>query len=229
MNFLHFSYLYSMKRHILPIFFLLLLLPLSACGKSYDYTAHISELRSDIFRAETDEFTVTLSCVSREYPYAADGVACPRSDLVEISLVPAEKADAYEVYFVTETGEQGGEASFRNAFGDYFFSESVTSFPEETVSMRVVWGGETREVTATSVKNDKTLSCTEALDRAIAAEKDRIDRMTDTVFLGEFHVRLLRRDKNYYYVGIVDKDGETLSLLLDSETGEVLARRDTRV
>lgn len=229
MNFLPVSYLYSMKKHIFPIFFALLLLPLAACGKPYDYTAHISELRSDIFRAETDEFTVTLSCVSREYPYAADGVACPRSDLVEISLVPAQRTDAYEVYFATETGEQGGEASFRNAFGDYFFSESVTSFPEKTVSMRVVWDGETREVTATSVKNERTLSCTEALDKALEAEADRIARMTDTVFLGEFHVRLLRRDKNYYYIGIVDRDGETLSLLLDSETGEVLARRDTRV
>jgi len=39
-------------------------------------------------------------------------------------------------------------------------------------------------------------------------------------------VRLLRRNTNYYYVGIVDTDGKTISLLLNSETGEVLARRE---
>lgn len=45
--------------------------------------------------------------------------------------------------------------------------------------------------------------------------------------MGEFHVRLLRRDANYYYVGIVDGKGHTISLLLDSETGETLARRES--
>ncbi len=202
---------------------------LVGCGKGYDYTAHISELRSDLFKAETDEFSITLACVSREYPYAADGIACPRTDVVEVSLVPAVRQETYEVYFATETGEQGGEAAFRNAYGDYFFSESVTAFPEGSVSIRVVWGEESREVTATSVKNERTLSPFDALQKAIEAEKERVERMTDDVFLGEFHVRLLRRDKNYYYVGIVDRDGETLSMLLDSETGEVLATRDTRV
>lgn len=211
--------------------FLLLLafpLALAGCGKKYDYTAHISELRSDIFRAETEEFSLTLSCVSREYPYAADGIACPRTDIVEISLVPVSAAE-YSVFFTTPAGEQGGEASLRNAFGDYFYSESVTAFPEGSVSVRVTWDGETRGIAATSVKSDETLTPEAALEKAVASEKDRIARMTDGVFLGEFHVRLLRRDKNYYYVGIVDRDGETLSLLLDSVTGEVLARRDTRV
>ena len=44
----------------------------------------------------------------------------------------------------------------------------------------------------------------------------------------EFYVRLLKRDKPYYYVGITDRDGNTLSLLLDGATGEVLARRDPK-
>lgn len=221
-----------MKKHILPLLLLLSLpLCLVGCGKSYDYTAHISELRSDIFKAKTDEFTITLSCISREYPYAADGIACPRTDVVEISLVPAQKGDEdYTVYFKTENGEQGGETSFRNACADYFYSESVSAFPEGSVSMRIGWDNETREITATSVKTAETLTAAEVLNKAIEAEKDRIARMTDGgVFLGEFHVRLLRRDKNYYYIGIVDRDGETLSMLLDSLTGEVLARRDTRV
>ena len=33
-------------------------------------------------------------------------------------------------------------------------------------------------------------------------------------FYGEFYVRLLRRNVNYYYVGIVDESGNTLSLHL---------------
>ncbi len=221
-----------MKKRLIPFLLVIALLPvLAACGGNYDYTVHISEAKSDIFRAETEEFTVTVSCVSREYPFGLDGIACPKSDIVEISLIPAEKlSDEYTVELDMGTGKIGGEMSYRNAFADYYLSESVDAFPDKTVSVTVSWGEETREITATSVKNENTLSVEDALGCAIEAENERIERMTSGgSFCGEFHVRLLRRDKNYYYVGIIDRDGETLSLLLDSETGEVLARRDTRI
>ena len=46
-------------------------------------------------------------------------------------------------------------------------------------------------------------------------------------FYGEFYIRLLRRDKNFYYVGIIGKSETTVSLLIDAESGEVLARRES--
>ena len=220
-----------MKHKLAGLAFLLLLVPaLAACGGGYNYAAHLSEVRSDIFCAETEEFSVTLNCVLREYPYAADGVASPMQKLVEISVSPAENtAEEYSVYVLGENGEQilGGEASFRNFAGDWYFSQSVETFPETSVSLRVTWGENVRELAATSVKNEKTLSAEDALGCAIEAERELVGRLTeDGVFRGEFYVRLLRRDKNYYYVGILDSAGGVVSLLLDGETGEVLAKRE---
>lgn len=217
-----------MKRSIWGAALLLLMMPaLAACGGNYDYGKHVSEVRSDLFRAETEEFSVSLACVSREHPYATDGVACPTADLIEISLSPAHiTAETYRIFVVGER-TMGGEASFRNFASDFFYSESVESFPEGRVSLRVEWGDEVRELTATSVKNEDTLSPMQALDCAVEAEKKHIGAMMrDGAFAGEFYVRLLRRDRNYYYVGIVDREGSVLSLLLDGETGEVLARRE---
>ncbi len=217
-----------MKNKFFGLTFLLLLLPaLAACGGGYDYTKHLSEVRSDIFRAETEEFTVTLSCVAREYPYATDGVACPLQNVAEISLRPAQyTAETFCIYVAGEKGF-GGEASFRNFAGDWFLSQSVEQFPEGSVSLRVEWGENVREITATSVKNEKTLTPEAALGCAVRAEEELIGRMTqDGVFRGEFYVRLLRRDKNYYYVGVANSAGSLLSLLIDAETGEVLARRE---
>ena len=198
---------------------------LTACG-GYDYSAHISEAKSDLFCAEPDEFTVTVSCVSREYPYVADGITCPMNSVMEVSLVPAKSQICdYEVYLLGET-TWGGETSFRTYAGDYFYSESVRKFPEGSVTVQIKWEDETRELTATSVKNEKTLSVNEILEYAIKAEKETVKQMTrDGNFLGEFYIRLLRRNINYYYVGITDLNGTTVSLLLDSETGEVLAKR----
>ena len=89
------------------------------------------------------------------------------------------------------------------------------------------WEDEQREIVATSVKTENTLSPEKALSRALTNEKATLERMSSNgSFQGEFYVRLLRRDKNYYYVGIVDRDGNMISLLLDSESGEVLARHE---
>lgn len=205
---------------------LLLLSPvLAGCGK-YDYTAHISDERCDLFLAETENYTVTVSCRIRENPYALDGVAGERVRMVEIVLAERAPSGAeYEAYFIEDV-PRGGDMSFRNVSGDYAYSRTVTDFPSGSLSLRIVKDGAAEDLLLTSVKTERTLSTEEILSRAIEAERPLIESLTvGKQFCGEFHVRLLRRDKTYYYVGIVDRNGKTVALLLDSETGETLARR----
>lgn len=217
-----------MKKSRLIFLLPLLLLPMfSGCGKT-DYSAYISEAKEDVFVAQTETFQITLSCVTREYPYVSDGIPSPGSRIVEISLTSEAAPASYEVYVLGET-QFGGEMTFRTYASDYFFSQSVQSFFKDSVSVRVQRGDESVEVVATSVKNENTLSVKQALGCAVKEEKDLIDAMTGTDgFQGEFYVRLLRRDANYYYVGIIDRNGGVLSLLLDGESGEVLAKRKTQ-
>lgn len=215
---------YIMKK--LPVLLLLTgLVPLiSACKQSPDYFSYVSELRSDLFTASAEEFSLTVACISREYPYNSDGIKAPLSDLIEITL--EGNADEYSVYLLG--GEQaGGEMSFRNTRGDFYYSQGVKTFPEGSVTLRVEWEDKNREIVATSVKTENTLTPEAALSRALDTEQAALERMSaNGGFAGEFYVRLLRRDKNYYYVGIVDRDGKMISLLLDSESGEVLARHE---
>ena len=202
------------------------LLTAAACAP-YDYSDRLSEVRSDLFIAETEDFTLTLACVEREYPYADDGIPCPMTKSVQITLAPAG-APADEVTISVGEGatQCGGDASFRTAYGDFYLSQGVDAFPEGSVNVTVTYGGTEHTLAATSVKNEETLSPGEALAKGIAAEKETMERMRKNgVFCGELCVRLLRRDKNYYYFAITDGT-ERISLLLDGETGEVLARRE---
>lgn len=221
-----FSYVDTMKKFILALLPIPFLLLPAACAKNYDYSKHLSEVRSDVFCAETDAFTLTLSCVSREHPYAADTVTCPMTKFLEVVLVPAHSTDTE--YTVSLPGKDwGGEMSYRSMQDDRYYSESVEEFPVAEVTVCIEYEGQTQEIVATSVKNDHTMSVDDALEIAVEHEKELIARHTaDGAFRGEFRVRLLRRDANYYYVGIVTGEG-TVSLLLGGESGEVLARRES--
>lgn len=223
-----------MKKRSLCFLMLSLLLPLlflpAGCKKNPDYTRFVSDVRSDIFCAETEAFTVTVSCMERERPFFPDGVVSEKSKTVEVVL--AEKSPSggeYEVYFL-EDMPRGGDMSFRSVTGDYYFSRGVEDFPSGSLSLRIVSPVGTKELFLTSVKTPKTLTAEEALSFALSAEKEAVSALTQgDTFLGELYVRLLRRDKNYYYVGIVRPQNGTISLLLDAETGEVLARRESKL
>ena len=216
-----------MKKAALFLLVPLLSLVLLAGCKGTDYTKHLSDVRSDLFAAETEDFSLTLSCITRETPYAADGIACNTQKLIEITLKPSEDTDGAKAYRIELSGEPAisGELSYRTVKGDYFLSQGVSAFPEGSVTVRLSEDGKTTELTATSIRTEKTLSPEEALNFAVDAERELIGRMTaGSTFEGEFTVRLMRRSRNYYFVGITGKK-ENAALLLDAETGEVLARR----
>lgn len=216
-----------MKKRTLLILATAALLPaLTACAP-YDYSDRLSEVRSDLFIAQTEEFTLTLACIEREYPYADDGVPCPMTKTVQATLSPVTApAGDVEIYIGEGEARWGGEASFRTTYGDYTLSEGVDAFPAGTVTVSVVYGETTHSLAATSVKNEDTLTPSEALAAGVEAERETLERMEENgVFCGELCVRLLRRDKNYYYFAVTNGQ-ERVSLLLDGETGAVLARRE---
>ena len=202
------------------------LLTAAACAP-YDYSDRLSEVRSDLFIAETEDFTLTLACVEREYPYADDGIPCPMTKSVQITLAPAgTPADEVTISVGEGAAQWGGDASFRTAYGDFYLSQGVDAFPEGSVDVRVVWGGKEVAIAATSVRTPQTISPEEALSRFVKSESEALSRMErEGVFCGEFRVRLLRRDKNYYYVAVTDGE-KHIALLLDAQTGETLARRE---
>ena len=204
------------------------LAPMFSSCAPYDYSDRVSEVRSDLFLAETDAFALSVACLSREYPYADDGIPCPMTDTVEVSIRPHEDFSGTVEVYADELG-WGGEASFSAVFGDYRFSQGVEHFPQTSVSLRVVLGGDGTEIAATSVKNEDTMSSSEALSSFVKAEKETLERMQrEGEFCGEICIRLLHRDKNYYYAAVTD-GMQRVALLLDANTGEVLARREDPV
>ena len=197
--------------------FLLPLLFLFGCSDQSRLTKYLSENRYALYEGETAGCKIKAASVKREYPYNADGLVGELSTLFEVTVILEEKVDSPKLSFTVNDKTYGGELSYDTVSGVYAYSCTLDLW-EESVTFQV--GAFTVEAKRVN-ETDNTDLILKALE---ANESELISSYGTNVFLGEIHLRLIRDDKLYYYIGLVNKDGETISLLTD-ETGKVLARR----
>ena len=64
------------------------------------------------------------------------------------------------------------------------------------------------------------------LKSVIAYDNELFESMTDKYgFKGEIYLRLLYEEAPYYYVGIINRNGDIYAFLINATTGKVLAKR----
>ena len=223
--------LHTLKRFsivLASLFFFVLLPFFSSCKKELDYFDYVSELRSNIFLAETETFSLRIYAIQKENPYASDGIPMEKSTRTEVYLVAPSGEKTYELYFTVSEKTYGGEMSFDNVKAEYYFSCSLDVSELLEIPCSIECDGTQTELCAISVKNEATLTPQNALNKLRTAESELFESMTDKYgFSGEIYLRLLYEDFPYYYVGIIDRNGKTNAFLLNAETGKILAKRES--
>ncbi len=204
----------------------LLLFAFSACKKSTDYFQYVSELRSNLFFAETDEFSLRVYAIEKEYPYVADGVKRETSTRTEVYLVAPSGEKNYQISFSIDGKQYGGEMSFDNVKAEYYYSCSLDVSNRQEISFTIAWGDNSVILNACSVLTHATLTAQNALQSLLAVEHELFETLTDKYgFAGEIYLRLIFEEKPYYYIGVIDRNGNTTAFLLNGETGKILAKR----
>lgn len=211
------------------LFFLLLLsfcIVFASCNKKVDYLNYVSELRSNILLAETDGFSLRVYAVSKESPYAMDGIPQERSTRVEIYLIAPEGDENCNLTFSYEGKEYGGEMSFDNVKTEYYFSCTLDACKATELPCRIEYGEQVVTLQARSVHTADTLTPENALQNLVTEESALFDSLTDKYgFAGEIYIRLIYEDSPYYYVGIIDRNGNINAFLINAKTGKILAKR----
>jgi hypothetical protein len=164
--------------------------------------------------------------VQKETPRNLDGVKREMTTRAEFYLTATRQED-YELYFEIDGKNYGGELSFDNVKLEYYYSCAADLSDIETLPVTLRYGETTLELTANTVKTQDTLSPKEILAHIQTAESETFKSLTDkNEFWGEICLRLIYEDAPYYYVGITDRDGNTLALLVSGKDGLILARRE---
>ncbi|MBQ8405500.1 MAG: hypothetical protein IJX09_02505 [Clostridia bacterium] len=210
---------------LVPIF--ICILGLGGCKKSIDYFSYVSEFRNNVFLAETDDFCLRIHSVVKETPYAADGIANESTARTEVFLSAPEGTQSYTLKMQVEGKEYGGELSYDNVKAEYFLSFSLDISAQKELPCVLQCGEATHQLVAASVLRNETVAPKDILTNVRAYAPDIFEQMTDKYgFKGEIYLRLLYEDAPYYYVGIIDRNGDIYAFLVNATNGKVLARRN---
>lgn len=219
----------SAKKLLSSLFLLLfcaLCFSFAGCNRKIDYFSYVSEFRNNIFLAETDSLSLRIYSVTKETPYAADGIAHESTARTEVFLLAPDGSQNYilTVYF-NET-EYGGELAYDNVKSEYFLSFSLDVSAEKELACVLSFGDTQIQLTATSVLRNETIAPNTILENVRAYDPELFKNMTDKYgFIGEIYLRLLYEDAPYYYVGVINRNGEIHAFLVNAITGKVLAHR----
>ena len=223
-----------MKKNLKNIFFKLLFIllifafafPFSACTKAPDYTEYVSELRSNIFLADSDGFSLRIFSVKKESPYISDGIAQPCNERTEVYLVAPQGDKSCQISFTVNGKNYGGEMSFDNVKAEYYYYCPLDTSALTDIFVQIYYGETQVELTAKTVLNKDTLPPFDVLSILLNAEKELFDGLTDKYgFAGEIYIRLIYEDAPYYYVGIIERTGKITAFLINATSGKILAKR----
>lgn len=220
-----------MKKHAKKIIALLLSLTcalLISCTQEPDYFSYVSDLRKDVFIGESENFGVIAWPGARETPYAADGV--PQKTSLNVTLKVTAKREYGDRITATiryDEYEYTAPLSFHPVKSAMAASFTVDVLPKKEISVTLIYGDEQETLALPSAMREGTVTYTEALEKGIKHCSKFVKAHTDgDKFNAEISIRLLaEKSNNYYYVGFVAKNGEKIAVLLDGETGEVLAEK----
>ncbi len=200
----------------------------SSCQSQIDYFEYVSELRSNIFRVQTEELSLRIFAVEKEYPYATDGVPREKSVRTEIYLTAPSGDKTCSIAFTVNEQEYGGEMSYDNVKAEYYYSCSLDVSALSAIDCTLTYGENVHTLTVPSVKTSGTITPQNALTLLTDTETELFASLTDKYgFAGEIYLRLIFEDSPYYYVGVIDRAGNTTAFLMNAETGKILAKRQS--
>ena len=205
-----------MKKTLLFVM-LSLCLCFSVCACRGDgYESRITDLRTDVYLAEGETFTLTAYTGRREIPFSADGAV---GNVQNVILIKLQTSDNSARQVILDLDGKEYVADFTTHPTSHHLS-AVISFPKtqaETLNAKVVFGENAVDVTLSKKTPKDAISYQKALSIAVKSFSD--------VESGEFHVRLLCENQNFYWFCAVAREGGSEAVLLSATDGTMIAKK----
>lgn len=211
---------------------------LFACGtsKKIDIANYTIEERNHLFSAQDEIYSLTLSTGLREKDYALDGI---KNEMVDFSILSLTKLngeplsnDTYTYILTINEETHTGYLEKSEIDNSYNIDLGLKVSADDTINAKITFTGYCFENTMTNVSQDFTVNKQQALETANKELKKEIKDITadknnkiETVIkiVKDYSTSEVKR--YYWYVGVVSNNGDTLGILIDTNTGDVIAKK----
>lgn len=225
-----------MKKKILILFLAICSLTLVACGnKGLTLKDYLIEERQTLYTAQDDLYTASFSSGMRENNYSFDGI---KNDMVEFGIICFARTDsktmAKDHYaYTVKINEQTYTGNLQQSELDNSYSADiqVCAPADATVSVQIDFTGYTFNKEMTNTTAEFAIDHNKALDIAGKELKQSMKNLSSDKNNKMEAVMKIVKDTSteashyYWYVGVVSTNGDVLGVLVDSTTGEIIAKK----
>ena len=227
-----------MKKKLL-IFTLLAicLFSFTACEKNnINLSDYLIEERNNLFTAQDNLYSVTFSTGIRENNYRYDGIIDEKVDFGVLTLIRNDSLplanDTYSYKITINEEEFTGNMEKSPIDNSYAVDIEKSVDDDAIINVEIKFTGYTFKQNLTNTSKDFVVDKNTALNQANNELKTEIENLLkDKNNKIEVIMKILKDSSNselnrfYWYIGIISTNGETLGILIDTNTGEVIAKK----
>ncbi|MFA5758188.1 MAG: hypothetical protein WC942_02275 [Clostridia bacterium] len=211
----------------------------SGCGKATTKSIvmdSLAEVRYNVFEGESENFSITFMSGMREEPYLANGKANPLIEFGVITLVSKNEGAVYDTaqkkYIITiDLNSYSGDLDV-NPF-DRSLVADIQKVVSDTanISIQIIVADITEIVVLTNGLFDATINYDKALTLALDELKAEIKPLIiDKKLNAEVYIKIITDlnrtfNKFYWYVALLDSEGNTVAVIIDPISGELVAKK----
>ena len=224
------------KKFLVSLVLMLSIFTFTGCGKAeINISDYIIEKRENLFTANDSLYCVTFSTGQREENYNFDGLINPLTPfgILTISRLDNQPManDAYSCIIEINDQTYSGFLE-KGANNTYSIDIEVAALSEDSIIASISFTGYTFKQELINVSKDFEVDCNTAVEIANKELHQQIsDLLTDKNVKIEIVTKIMKDHSNtdlknyYWYVGAISTNGDCLGILINSNTGEIIAKK----
>ena len=228
-----------MKKFFMALIIIFISLSLCGCDGNLNKIVNeaVSEVRYNLFVANSEEIFVEFSSGFREDPYVINGVSNAKKEFGVVSVKFLKDMNSYDglpSFVLTINGVNFDREFELNPFNQTYVQDIETFvLDDDVISIKVLWGDFCFESELENKSKNFNLNHKDVLKIMIKEFKSNLKKMIkNQTFQGEIYVKIivdpsLLIEKTYWYVGVVGRTGQNYSIIIDPISKQILAKKES--
>ena len=208
----------------------------TACKSESDdaLKSHISFLQTDSYYGECELYTVYLTAGEKEVPYIADGVCGDMKEFCRLTIRTKDNTIINGNFTYKFTyNEEEVSGVFSKDYGNSMSADTGVKAHAKGISNLIISNGENEySVELKDNMADNKITVDKAYEIAKSEFKERIGEETadGKEFNKEINIKFVNdwtdvNSEYYYYVAFIGADRSGYAVLIDRNSGEIIAKR----